>query len=266
LNNYECKFENTTSIYYSLNSVYMPSSKHNDALTIREIEFSILIKDKDKGFHELGDILRSELTRFDDRRNKDGGAENPIHDFLKTNIDRSIVIRDNTRVYFLNYQEHGSFTIKFTLLILTRYINYGSTRQALDYLIKDTIGNYFEELLERHLPVSISVHSVDNELYEIPGSYDTNYFKTKSKSDFLPVILASVAILLSLTIGVIWFLQRNTSADTKNPSIELKDQYLEMLIDKQINEALQKEKLNIENKNLEPVTDSALNTNNQQKK
>jgi hypothetical protein len=245
----------------------MPSSKHNDALTIREIEFSILIKDKDKGFHELGDILRSELTRFDDRRNKDGGAENPIRDFLKTNIDRSIVIRDNTRVYFLNYQEHGSFTIKFTLLILTRYINYGSTRQALDYLIKDTIGNYFEELLERHLPASISVHSVDNELYEIPGSHDTNYFKSRSKSDFLPVILASVAILLSLTIGVIWFIRRNEPVEVRKSSIELKDEYLELLIDKQINEALQKEKLNVnENKNHESVADSTQDINDQRKK
>lgn len=245
---------------------FMANSKHNDALTIREIEFSILIKDKDKGFHELGDLLRSELTRFDDKRNSKS-TENPIRDFLKTNIDRSIIIRDSTKVYFLNYQERGSFTIQFTLLILTRYINYGSTRQALDYLIKDTIGNYFEELLERHLPVSISVHSVDNELYEIPGNQDINFAQPRPHRDFLPLILASLALLFSLTIGLIWFMQRNGPSEIKETLIENKDEYLELLIDKQINEALRKEKLNInENKNLESVSDSGQNNVNQPKK
>jgi len=104
-----------------------------------------------------------------------------IRDFLKTNIDRSIVIRDSTKVYFLNYQEHGSFTIQFTLLVITRYINYGTTRQALDYLIKDTIGDYFEELLERHLPVSVSVQTSDNELYEIPPNQQDSDLSPKNQ-------------------------------------------------------------------------------------
>lgn len=243
----------------------MTKSKHNDALTIREIEFSILIKDKDKGFHELGDILRSEITRFEDRRNRDNSFDNPIRDFLKTNIDRSIVIRDSTKVYFLDYKEHGSFTIQFTLLILTRYINYGSTRQALDYLIKDTIGNYFEELLERHLPVSISVHSADNELYEIPGDLDSNYNKRRSKRDLLPVLLASLAILFTIALGIIWFYQVNEPAEINKTSNGYHDKYLEMLIDKQIDEALKKEKLNFEEyKNLE--SDSVQNLNTQPKK
>lgn len=245
----------------------MTNSKHSDALTIREIEFSILIKDKDKGFHELGDILRSELTRFDDRRNKDGRSENPIRDFLKTNVDRSIVIRDSTKVYFLNYEEHGSFTIKFTLLILTRYINYGSTRQALDYLIKDTIGNYFEELLERHLPVNVSVHSVDNELYEIPGSQDIHYNRPRPKRDFVPVVIASLALLFSISIGIIWYFQLNKADESSKPGNEYKDKYLELLIDKQVNEALQKEKLNFkEYKIQESVSDSNQNSNKQPKK
>lgn len=245
----------------------MTNSRHNDALTIREIEFSILIKDKDKGFHELGDILRSELTRFGDTWKRNAGQENPIRDFLKTNIDRSIVIRDSTRVYFLNYQEHGSFTIQFTLLILTRYINYGTTRQALDYLIKDTIGNYFEELLERHLPVSVSVHSVDNELYEIPGNQDINYNKPRSKRDSLPVILASLALLFTVSLGVIWFFQLRQTAEIRKPSAEYNDKYLELLIDKQINEALQKEKLNfIEYKNPESAADSGQNITSREKK
>jgi len=239
----------------------MTNSKHNDALTIREIEFSILIKDKDKGFHELSDILRSELTRFDDRRIENRNSENPIRDFLKTNVDRSIVIRDSTKVYFLNYQEHGSFTIQFTLLILTRYINYGSTRQALDYLIKDTIGNYFEELLERHLPVSVSVHSVDKELYEIPGSQDIKYYKPRAKGDFLPVILASLALLIAISLGIVWYVQISQKTVSGKPSDDYKDKYLELKIDNQIQEALQKERSGIiEYEKLESASDSAQNT------
>ena len=245
----------------------MTNSKHNDALTIREIEYSILIKDKEKGFHELGDILRSEITRFEDRRNKSTNSENPIQEFLKTNIDRSIVIRESTKVYFLNYKEHGAFTIQFTLLVLSRYINYGTTRQALDYLIKDTIGNYFEELLERHLPVSISVHSADNELYDIPANQDEYFVSRGYKRTFLPLILATLALLVSISLGLIWFLQRSQAVEKSKPSIEYKDKYLELLIDKQIDEALQKEKSAfLENKRLESAADSGQNINDKQKK
>jgi hypothetical protein len=245
----------------------MTNSKHNDALTIREIEYSILIKDKEKGFHELGDILRSEITRFEDRRNKSTNSENPIHDFLKTNIDRSIVIRDSTKVYFLNYKEHDSFTIQFTLLVLSRYINYGTTRQALDYLIKDTIGTYFEELLERHLPVSVSVHSVDNELYEIPGTHDLNHFKPRLQHDFLPLILASVALLFSLALGLIWYLSKNQPAEINQPVNDYRDKYFELLIEKQVNEAFDKEKMNfIMYKELVKTSDSIHTIYNQPKR
>ncbi len=239
----------------------MANSGINDAITIREIEFSILIKDKDKGFHELGDILRSELTRFEDRRKDHEESGNPIHDFLKTNIDRSIIIRESTRVYFLNYQEHGSFSIQFTLLILTRYINYGSARQALDYLIKDTIGSYFEELLERHLPVNVSVHSIDKELYELPGDQDMNFSRRRPARDILPVILASLAILFSLAIGLIWFFQSNKLNGMNKSSDNYEDKYLELLIDKQINEAIEKGEINtIDYKKLKAAADSVQNS------
>ena len=223
----------------------MANSRQNDDLTIREIEYSILIKDKDKGFNELHDILRSELTRFEDTRKKDGKTENPIRDFLKTNIERSIVIRDSTRVYFLEYREQGSFTIIFKLLIITRYINYGTTRQALDYLIKDTIGDYFEELLERHVPVSVSVHSADTELYDIPGnSQDIKYAKPRMQHDFLPVILASMALFFTLLLGITWLILRNPAPEITKPSDDYRDKYFELLIEKQVNAAFDKEKLN----------------------
>ncbi len=246
----------------------MANRNHSDDLTIREIEYSILVKDKDKGFHDLHDILRSELTRFEDTRKKTDKTENPIREFLKTNIERSIVIRDSTRVYFLEYLEQGSFTIQFKLLVITRYINYGSTRQALDYLIKDTIGDYFEELLERHLPANVSVHSTDTELYDIPAyGHEINYPKPGVKRDYLSVILASLALFLTLTIGLIWVIQRNPAPEIKKSTDEYRDKYFELLIDKQINDALNKEKLNlILYKNLLTPPDSGQNLKHQPKK
>ena len=224
----------------------MASRIQSDDLTMREIEYSIHIKDKDRGIHDVQDILRSELIRFEDTRKKNEKSQNPIYEFLKTNIERSIVIRDSTRVYFLDYQEKGSFTIQFKLLVITRYLNYGSTRQALDYLIKDTIGDYFEELLERHLPVSVSVHSADTELYDIPANHkEINYSKPRLKRDYLSIILASLALIIALSIGIIWVLQRNSATGLKTPSDDYKDKYYELKIDMQINEALYKEKLNM---------------------
>ena len=246
----------------------MANRNNSDDLTIREIEYSILVKDKDKGFHDLHDILRSELTRFEDTRKKNEKTENPIREFLKTNIERSIVIRDSTRVYFLDYSEKSSFTIQFKLLVITRYINYGSTRQALDYLIKDTIGDYFEELLERHLPASVSVHSADIELYDIQGySQESIRSKPRAQHDYLSIILASAALFFTLTMSLIWVIQRNPAPEIKKPSDDYRDKYFELLIDKQINDALNKEKLNlILYKNLQTATDSGQNVKSQMKK
>jgi len=245
----------------------MANRNQSDDLTVREIEYSILIKDKDRGLHDLQDILRCELTRFQDTRTKNEKSESPIYEFLKSSIGRSIVIRDSTRVYFLDYHEKGAFTIQFKLLVITRYINYGSTRQALDYLIKDTIGDYFEELLERHLPASVSINSADTELYDIPTNHhEINYINPQVKRDYLSVILASLALLFTLTIGLIWFFQRSPAPEIKKPSDEYRDKYFELLIDKQVNEALNKEKLNlILYKNLLAPTDPDSNLKSQHK-
>jgi hypothetical protein len=237
----------------------MAFSKHTDALTIREIEYSIRIKDMDKGSHEVHDLLCSELTRFDDSLKRSDKLENPIRNFLQTNIERSIVIRDNTKVYFLNYKEHGSFTIQFTLLVITRYVNYGTTRQALDYLVKDTIAGYFEELLERHIPVSITVQTSDNELYEIPANLphaDNN--KTRESRDYLPLFLASLTLMATIGIGLILFFQSNQSSSTKHPSEEYKEKYYQLLIEKQVKEAFEAEKYNyLMEKRIESSSDSA---------
>jgi len=245
----------------------MTNGKHNDDLTIREIEYSFLIKEKEKGISELNDILRSELTRFEDSRRKTVYTENPIREFLKTNIERSVVIRDNTRVYFTNYQEKGVYAIQFTLLVITRYVNYGTTRQALDYLIKDTIGNYFEELLERHLPVSVSVHSADNPLVEFQGGQCKNESKSRSFRELPALIMASVAVFISIVFGLQWFIQRNKPAEAIKPLEDYRDKYFELLIEKKINDALYKEKLNfILYRNNVTASDSVQNISDKQKR
>lgn len=230
----------------------MTKGKYNDAITIREIEYAIHLKDKDSELHELATILRSELTRFEDIRKKNENQENPIRDFLKTNIERSIVIRDNTRVYFLNYQEKGALTIRFTLLVITRYINYGTIRQALDNLIKDTIGDYFEELLERHVPVSVTVRSDDKELYEIPSYTPSNEPQPQpeiapkpKQRDYLPIILASAALILTFSICLILVFRNGaTTPEANKPADEYKDKYYELLIEKQVKDVLEKERFN----------------------
>lgn len=246
----------------------MGSRNQVDDLTIREIEYSIQIKDKDKGFHDLHEILRSELTRFEETRKKKENTENPIREFLRTNIERSIVIRDSTRVYFLDYREQGSFIIHFKLLVISRYTNYGSIRQAIDYLIKDTIGDYFEELLERHLPASVTVHSADTELYDIPGyGNEIKHEQPGSKREILAVLLAALALFFTLIIGLIWVFQKNPASEIKRPTDEYRDKYFELLIDKQINDAINKEKLNlILYKNVAVSPDTGLNLKYQPKK
>jgi hypothetical protein len=222
----------------------MTYSKHTDALTIREIQYSIRIKDKNKGTDELHDLLRSELTRFDSNRQKVDKVVNPIHDFLQTNIERSIVIRDNTRVYFLNYKEHGSLTIEFTLLVITRYVNYGATRQALDYLVKDTIGDYFEELLERHLPVSVSVQTADSELYDFPESPEGHEKSFQNRNrDYLPVVLSSIALFMAIAVVLFLFFRANTTS-IKSSSDDYKDKYYNLLIEKTVKQAIENERNN----------------------
>lgn len=237
----------------------MVRRNHNDDLTIREIEYSIQVKDKEKGFHEVLDVLRSELTRFEDSRKKNSPAVDPIREFLKTNIERSIVIRDSTRVYFLDYHEQGAFAIHFKLLVITRYVNYGTTRQALDFLVKDTIGDYFEELIERHLPVTVTVNSADVELYDIPAAveHETSPAKPRKQHDILPIVLASVALLATITMCAVWLFKDTDVKQHPRTEDDYRDKYFELLIDKQVNDAIQKEKLNyILYKNLIPAPDS----------
>ena len=224
----------------------MPRVNDNSALTVREIEYSIQIRDKDKSFSELKDVLRAELTRFDENvRRKRLDAENPIREFLKTNIERSILIRENTRIYFLSYREkEGSLHIEFTLLVITSYIHFGPIRQALDYLVKDTIADYFEELLERHFPVNITVQALDKEIFTVADQYPVENAREKPSSDPLTRTLAITAIILSLLIPGFFTLKTLLNNRNSNES-ELKEKYLELLMEKKINEAVSNQKINV---------------------
>jgi len=224
----------------------MPRINDNAALTVREVEYSIQIRDKDKSHTELRDVLRSELTRFDDNvRRKRLDAENPIREFLRTNIERSILIRENTRIYFLGYKEkEGSLHIEFNLLVITSYINFGPIRQALDYLVKDTIADYFEELLERHFPVSITVQANDKEVFTVTDTYPSEKPAEHPKRDLLSRTLAIIAITFCLVIVgflCIRAIVRNWQSDNQS----LKEKYMNLLIEKKINEAVSNQKFKV---------------------
>ena len=226
----------------------------NASVTIREIEFSIRIKDKDSSFSELLELLKDELTVF--RNNSRPGrrdAENPVRDFIQTNIERSIIVRENTRVYFLNYKEkEGSLRINFTLLVVTDFINYASLRQSLDSLIKDTIADYFEELIERHIPVSITVQSNDNEVVTLSDSVNSKSKSKRPKHDNLTRFAALAALVISMVIGGLYlFNTLNRTQKVENVIIE--ENYIDSLLEARINEAVKDQKFTI---NLYKIADT----------
>lgn len=224
----------------------MPRINDNAALTVREIEYSIQIRDKDKTFTELKEVLRAELTRFDEnvrRRRLDG--DNPIRDFLKTNIERSILIRENTRIYFLDYREkEGSLFINFNLLVITSYIHFGPIRQALDYLVKDTIADYFEELLERHFPVNITVQALDKEIFTVSDNYPVPKPAESPQKDWFTRTIAILALVVSFGI-LAFFGIRSISKHWNQGDKDLEEKYMNLLIEKKIDDAVENQKFNI---------------------
>lgn len=235
----------------------MPGIKNNSALTIREIEYSVLIKGKDPSFSEIREILRIELTKFrENSENEQPVYDNPIQDFLKASIDRSIVIRDNTQVFFLNYTEKsGSFIIEFTLLIITPYTDFSIVRQALDYLIHDTVANYFEKLLERHVPVHITVQAHDKEIVTVLdndlGAVESN--KVPPRKDRLTRVFAISALVVSLCLaGFFTYKYFNNRWLSNNAS--LKEDYIDLMIEKKILEAVKDQKFNV---NLYKIADTS---------
>ena len=232
----------------------MLRANNNTSVTIREIEFSIRIKDKDSSFTEILELLKDELTVFrNNARPGRTGTENPVRDFIQTNIERSIIIRENTRVYFLNYKEkEGSLRITFTLLVVTGFINYASLRQSLDSLIKDTIADYFEELLERHIPVSVTVQSNDNEVVTLSDSVNSTSKSKRPKHDWLTRSAALAALVISMVIGGL-YLFNTLNSKQKVENVIIKENYIDSLLEARINEAVKDQKFTI---NLYKIADT----------
>lgn len=216
------------------------AGKHDDNLVIRELEYTIRIRDNDSGFREVRDLLRSELTRFDDQRKRNPSTDNPIRDFLQLNIERSVAVRDHTQVYFTNYKEkEGSLILQFTLLLITQTGEYPSVRHVLDHLIHDTISDYFEELLDRHLPVTVNVQSDER----IPSAMQSKLFAENNKTphqrmQVLPIVLSGVAVALSLVTILLLLFHKPESSPNTNRYEDLQQKYNELLIEKKINEAI----------------------------
>lgn len=235
----------------------MANFQHNVDITFHEIEYSFLIREKEKGTVEFNDILKSELNRFEDPRRKTGFAENPIFEFLRTNIGRSVNIPENTRIYITDYQEKGAYAFQFIILVISGKSKYLATRQAIDELIKVTIGNYFQELIARHQPVNVSVHSVDNQIYELYANSTINERIKRLFGEKLPLILASVALFVSITTVILWLLQTNHQNQAIKAGVDERDKCLELMIEKRITDALNQEKLNyLFYKNSAVTTDS----------
>ena len=215
----------------------------NAAVTIREMEFSIRIKDKDSAFTEMLGILREELTPFRKvARHNLNSTDNATRDFIQTNIERSIAIRENTRVYFLDYKEkEGSQRISFTVLIITKYIHFASLRQELDSLVKDIIADYFEELIERHVPVSITVEAIDNEIVSLTESGAEVKSSRYPKSYALTWLITLIALVISLAFSFFIFL--NSHLKTENT--KLKEDYIDMVLKKKIEEAVKDQEFTI---------------------
>ena len=236
----------------------MPRINDNAAVTIREIEYSIQIKDKDTSFLELREILRSELTKFGDiTKRYRPETENPIQEYLRTNIERSIIVQGNTRIYFLDYKEReGSLKIEFTLLVITNSANFTQIRQSLDNVVKDTIADYFEELLERHIPINITVQANNTEIVTIGDSLTGEKKPERTKRDLFTRTAAIIALVISLSLAGAYTYKMITQ-NSQAENAKLKEDYINLLLEKKIIEAVKDQKFTIK---LYKIADTAGNT------
>lgn len=232
----------------------MLRANNNSSLTIREIGYSIRIRDKETSFSELRDLLKSELTKFSENsRRIRNEAGNPIQEFLRANIERSIIRGENTQIYFINYKEkEGSLRIEFTLLVITNNINYAPTRQALDYLVKDSIADYFEEILERHIPVNITVQANDKEIANFGDSIQGQKQTQRPRRDLLTRMIAIAALVISICLGGA-FAYKTINTNAQNENAKLREDYINLLLEKKIIEAVKDQKFTI---NLYKIADT----------
>ena len=225
----------------------MLSITNKTSLTIREIGYSIQIRDRNSSFERLRELLRNELTKYGESNIQvRPESANPIQEFLRSNIERSIITHENTQIYFINYREkEGSLRIEFTLLVITSDINFPPTRQALDYLIKDTIVDYFEEILERHINVNITFEASDKEVVNFAGSVAGKKAQiAKPRRDLFTRIVAIAALVIALIIGAA-FMYKAINTNSQKENAKLKEEYIDLLLEKKIIEAVKDQKFTI---------------------
>jgi hypothetical protein len=202
----------------------------------------------------LRDILRTELNRYGNSQvGGNTSSDSPIMDFLRSTIERSIQIKNNTRLFFLNYVEReGSFCIEFKLLVVSTYLDFAPVRQSLDHLIKNTVAEYFEEILERHVPVEISVQSDDNEVITFENAL-SGADVVRAKPDRLTRWLAAGALLFSLVCGSLIGYKLFVE-DKQDTAAQIKEDYINLMVEKKIIEAVKDQKFTI---NLYKIADTA---------
>jgi len=145
------------------------------------------------------------------------------------------------------------------LLVITNSINFAPTRQALDYLIKDSIVDYFEEILERHIPVSINVQANDKEIINFTDSIAGVKQSHRPRRDMLTRTIAMVALSVSLVLGGAFaYKMLYTNSQTENA--KLKEEYIELLLEKKIIEAVKDKKFTINLYKIADTTGSARDT------
>lgn len=214
-----------------------------NTMILREIEYTFFLTEKGTASRNLIELLGTELLRFEDWRKSDNKNIDAIKQFLKRNIESSILPGEGSKIYFLAYDEKTPGTIRFTLFLVCDSINFSIVRQALERLIKDSIGRYFEDLLLRNVMAGVTIHSAEN---EISGSFTAltsqKHETGKNSTDFISIIIAAVALVMALTTGLAWFVQDTNSKNFTDRQVFYKDKYYDLIIDQQVNKAIEEKR------------------------
>jgi hypothetical protein len=129
----------------------------------------------------------------------------------------------------------------------------------LDYLIKDTIVDYFEEILEKHFPVNITVQANDKEIVNFADSVAGVKQSQRPRRDSLTRTAAIAALVISMGIGVAFaFTTLKTNPQKENA--KLKEEYIDLLLEKKIIEAVKDQKFTIKLYKIADTTGSTKNT------
>jgi cell division ATPase FtsA len=114
----------------------------------------------------------------------------------------------------------------------------------LDSYIKDSIAGYFEELLERHIPVSVTVQSIDQEVASATETATARRKLQRPKRETLSRILSISALIISLALtGLVVYSIVGKSNIQEKPKID--QSYIDSLLEQKISEAVKDQKFTI---------------------